>query len=63
MDWANEFISESQWDYLTATMACVDDKGKIIKSSPSRSASRASSSFSPALIAALTEFGLFKESE
>ena len=61
LDWAKEFISETQWDYLTTTMGCVSDDGKIIKSV--RIGKHGKSTFSPALVSALTEFGTFKESE
>ena len=60
VEWASQFLSESQWDYLTTTMGCVNhDDGSIIKSV--RIGKQGKSSFSPALVSALTEFGIFKE--
>ena len=61
LDWAKEFISETQWDYLTTTMGCVSDDGKIIKSV--LIGKQCKSSISPALISVLTEFGIFKANE
>jgi len=61
MDWANEYLSGSQWDYLTTQMECVDKNANILKQV--KIGKTGKSLFSPALIDFMVGFGIFKAME